>query len=104
MILDVVESLEPERGNLVEHCALVWNGVGQDHVKGRDAIRGDKEERLAEIKDFAHFPAAQLLDSWKIDERLCSGLHGQTLNAQHSTFNVQFRITFVECWTLSVGR
>src|SRR5207302_9386422 len=74
------------------------------HVKGRDAIRGDKEKRLAEIKDFAHFPAAQLLDSWKTDERLCSGLHGQTLNAQRSTFNVQFRITFVECWTLSVGR
>src|SRR5207248_11756006 len=58
VILDVVESLDPERGNLVEHCALVWNGVEQDDVKGRDAIRGDKEKRLAEIKDFAHFPAA----------------------------------------------
>ena len=72
VILDLVESLEPKRGNLVQHRALVWNGVGQDHVKSRDAIRGDKEQRLPEIKDFAHLSAAQFFYPGQIDEGLCS--------------------------------
>ena len=67
VILDLVEAVEPERGDLVQHRALVWNRVGQDHVKRRDAIRDYKEQRLAEIKDFAHLPATQLPNSGKID-------------------------------------
>ena len=61
--LDLVEPLEPECGNLVEHCALVRNGVGQDYVKSRDAIGRYEEERFAEVEDFAYLPAAQFLDS-----------------------------------------
>src|SRR5262245_37814141 len=28
VIVDIIKTLEPERGNLVEHRALVWNRVG----------------------------------------------------------------------------
>ena len=63
VILDFVETLEPERGNLVEYRALVRDRVGQDHVKSRDAICGDKEQPLPEVENFAHFAAAQLFNS-----------------------------------------
>src|SRR5205823_12606410 len=103
VILYVVEALEPERRNLVEHRALVRNRVVQNHIKSRDAIRGDKEQRLPEVEHFAHLTAAEFLDSQQLDGGLCSDLHGQTLIAQRSTFNVQFS-RFVERCTLSVGR
>ncbi len=67
MILNVVESLEPERGNLIQHCAFVWNRIGKDHVKGGDSIRDDKEQGVAEIEHFAHLAAAQFFNSVKID-------------------------------------
>jgi hypothetical protein len=46
------------------------------------------------------------LDSGQIDGGLCSDLHGQTLNVQRSTFNVQFRISLLRVgrWTFGVGR
>src|SRR5206468_5903122 len=50
VIPNVVEPLKPERGNLIEDCALVRNRIGQDHVKRRNAIRYDKEQCLAQIK------------------------------------------------------
>ena len=66
-IVNLVESIEPKRGNLVQHCALVRNGVSQDHVKSRYAIRDDKEKRLAKVKDFAHLSAAQFFYPGQID-------------------------------------
>src|SRR6266508_1566528 len=75
MILDVVKMVEPKLRNLVEDCALVRNWIGQDHVESRDAVRCDEEQRLSEIKNFAHLAAAQFFDSWKVDRGLCGGLH-----------------------------
>src|ERR1051326_1026146 len=87
VIIDLVEPLEPKRGNLVQHCALVWNWVGQDYVKRRDAIRDDEKQRVAEVKDLAHFSAAQFLDSGYLDRGLCRHMHAA--NSQRSTPNFQ---------------
>ena len=67
MIANIVESLEPERGNLIQHCAFVGNRIGKDHVKGGDPIRDDKEQCLAQIEYFAHLAAAQFFNSREID-------------------------------------
>jgi len=67
VILNPFKTLEPERGNLVEHRALVRNWVGKDDVKSRNAIRDDKEQRLPEIENFAHLAAAQYFDSRQVD-------------------------------------
>ena len=63
-VVPVVEPLEPERGNLVEHSSFVRNRIRQDHVKGGDTIGDDKQQRLAEIENFAYLPAAQFLGAW----------------------------------------
>src|SRR5262249_25637941 len=47
VISNIVESLEPERGNLIEHCALVRNRIRKNDVKGGHPIRDDEEECLA---------------------------------------------------------
>ena len=67
VISNVVESLEPECGNLIQHRALVRNRIGKDHVKCGDPIRDDKQQCLAQIKHFTHLAAAQFLNSVKID-------------------------------------
>jgi hypothetical protein len=67
VIPDVVESLEPKRGNLIQYCALVRNGIGKNHIKCGDPIRDDKEQCLAQIEHFAHLAAAQFFNSVKID-------------------------------------
>jgi len=72
VIVDLAETLEPECRNLAEYGTLLRDRIWQDHVKGRDAIRGDKEQRLPEIKDFAHLSAAQFFYPGQIDEGLCS--------------------------------
>src|SRR5204862_912008 len=103
VIIDSVETFEPKRGDLIEDRALVWNRIGQNHIEGREPIGHDEEKRLAEIENFADFPAAEFFDSRKIDNRLWRGLHSKTLNAQRSTFNVQFRGSLcVERRTLKV--
>ena len=58
MIPNIAERLKPKCGNLIEHRALVRDCVRQNYVKGRDAIGGDKEKRLAKIKNFAHLATA----------------------------------------------
>jgi hypothetical protein len=67
VILNIVESIEPKGGNLVEHCAFVRNRIGQDHVKCGDAIGDDEEQCLAQVEHFAHLAAAQFFNSVKID-------------------------------------
>src|ERR1044072_1180895 len=44
-------------------------------MERRDPVGRDEEQRVAEVEDFAHLPAAEFLDARKIDNRLCVGLH-----------------------------
>src|SRR5207248_5454190 len=67
VISNVVESLEPECGNLIQHRALVRNRIGKDHVKCGDPIRDDKQQCLTQIEYFAHLATAQFVNSVKID-------------------------------------
>ena len=45
--------LEPERGDLRQHFALVGNAGAEHVVERRDAIGGDDEQTIAEIVDVA---------------------------------------------------
>src|SRR5262249_12524229 len=67
VISNIVESLEPERRNLIEHCALERNWIGKNHVGGGDPVRDDKEQGLAQVEHFADLAAAQFLDFGEID-------------------------------------
>src|SRR6266436_653032 len=71
VIVDLAELVEPKRRELIEHRAFFRDRVRQDDVESRNTIGGDKEKRVAEIEDFAHFPAPQFFNAWKIDHRLC---------------------------------
>ena len=75
MIIDLVESLEPEGGKLIKHRAFLRDWVGQNHIEGREPVGHDEEQRVAKIKDFADLSAAEFFDSGKIDNRLWSGRH-----------------------------
>ncbi len=59
--------LEPEMGNLREHFAFVRNAVGHDDVEGGDAVAGDEQEAVAEVKDFADFAGADFFDAGQIE-------------------------------------
>ena len=63
VIWNIAEPLEPKRRNLIEHCALVRDWVGQNHVKSRDAIGNDEEKCFPKIEDFAHLATAQFVDA-----------------------------------------
>ena len=45
--------LEPERRQLREDLALVGNAGAKNVIEGRDSIRGDHQQRVAEIEDVA---------------------------------------------------
>ena len=68
MVLDDVFGLtEPELAEGGQDAALFGNRIGQDHVEGADAIRGDKQQRVGEIEDLAHLAAFEFLDAGDID-------------------------------------
>jgi hypothetical protein len=48
------EALEPEQRELIQDPALVGDPLGQHHVEGGEAIRGDDQEFGAEIVDIAY--------------------------------------------------
>src|SRR5438034_1325669 len=75
VIVDLVKAPEPKRRELIQDRALVGNRIWQNHVKRREAIGGDEEQRFSEIKNFSYFPAPQLFDSGKIEKRLWRTLH-----------------------------
>jgi len=52
------ETLEPEKGNLREHFAFARNAVGHDDVEGGDAVAGDEQQGVAEVKQVADFAAS----------------------------------------------
>ena len=66
MVLHEIEPCEPECGKPVQDGAFAGNRVGHDAVEGRDAIRGDEEEAVAEIENFAHFAAADFRDAGQV--------------------------------------
>jgi len=70
VIVDLVKAPEPKRRELIQDRALMGNRIWQNHVKRREAIGRDKEQRFPEIKNFSYFPAAQLFDSRKIEKGL----------------------------------
>src|SRR5580765_4330845 len=58
---------EPEIRDLGQHLAFAWDIVGHDDVKGGDAVRGDKEQAVAEIKDFPNLSAFEFADSGHVE-------------------------------------
>ena len=67
MVSDVVEPAKPERRKLVQHRALVRNGIGQNYIERRNAVGDDEEQCIPEIENLAHFAAAKSFDSGKIN-------------------------------------
>ena len=52
---EVGDAIEPERGQLREHAALVGDAAAEHVVEGRDAIGGDDQEvRIVDGVDVTH--------------------------------------------------
>ena len=51
---DRLEPIEPERGDLRQHLALIGDPRAQDVVEGGDAIGGDDQQAVAEVVDVTH--------------------------------------------------
>ena len=63
----VGDAIEPERGQLREHAALVGDAAAEHVVEGRDAIGGDDQEvRVVDRVDVTHLATA---NERKIRER-----------------------------------
>ena len=62
MIAHESEALKPKRRNLIQDRAFEGHRIRQDAVEGGNAIGRDEEERLAQIKYFADFAAAEFWD------------------------------------------
>ena len=55
----VGDAIEPERGQLREHAALVGDAAAEHVVEGRDAIGGDDQEvRVVDGVDVTHLATA----------------------------------------------
>ena len=67
MVFDRVKVRKPERRDRREHRAFLRNGIGQDAVEGAEAIRGDEQQVIAEVEDFAHFAAGDFADAGKVE-------------------------------------
>ena len=59
--------LEPEMRDLREHFAFARDAVGHDDVEGGDAVAGDEQEAVAEVKDFADLAGADFFDAGQIE-------------------------------------
>jgi hypothetical protein len=56
----MADAPEPEAGDPRQHLALAWNGLRQDHVKGRQTIAGNDQEMLGvDPIEVAHLAAMQ---------------------------------------------
>ena len=62
----VFQKIEPVDGQLGEHLALARNTVGQDHVEGGNAVRGDEENIFAGLINVANFSARNELDTGEV--------------------------------------
>src|SRR5262249_24929346 len=87
-ISNIVESLEPKRGNLIEHRALVRNWIGNAAVEAADRMGDDKKQCLAQVEHCAYLAGAQFSDSGEIYCRLRKSLHSRA-NVQRLPGSVQ---------------
>ncbi len=58
--------MEPEGGQAGEDVALARDGIGEDAVKGGNAVGSDQEEVVADLKDFADFAGGDFSDSREV--------------------------------------
>src|ERR1700741_5130797 len=75
---------EPEVGNLREHLALARDTVGHDAIEGRDAVGGDKQEAVAQIKNFADLAAFQFADARQFKRQKWFVQHEQNMEVKVS--------------------
>src|SRR6267154_2622871 len=66
---------KPEVRDLRQHLAFARDTIGHDHIEGRDAIRSDKKETVAEIENFADLAALQFLNSGQFESEHCVSSH-----------------------------
>jgi hypothetical protein len=50
---------EPEGGKLVENLSFVRDAAGQDHIEGRDTVRGHDEQFIAYVIYVPYLPASK---------------------------------------------
>jgi hypothetical protein len=55
---DASGPVEPERGQLRKDLAFIGNSRAKNVVECRDPIRGDHQQRVAEVEDVAHLALA----------------------------------------------
>src|SRR5271168_2874557 len=53
--------------NLREHFALARNAVGHNDVEGGNAVAGDQQKAIAEVKDFTDFSRAHFFDARQLE-------------------------------------
>jgi hypothetical protein len=58
---------EPPVAHLGEDGALARDAVGQDDVEGREPVRGDEQEGVAEIEDLADFSRGDAGEGQTVD-------------------------------------
>ena len=81
---------EPEIGNLREHLALARNPVGHDAIEGGDAVGGDKQQAVAQIKNFADLAAFQFADAGQFKRQKWFVQHKQ--NMEFKVSGLKFKV------------
>ena len=92
---------EPEIGNLREDLAFARDAVGHDAIERRDAVGGDEEEAVAEVKDFADFAAFDFADAGQVELQERFVQHEQRIS---SKFKVQSLKLGIWCVGRIAGR
>ncbi len=73
--------VKPEPGQGGQHAAFAGDAGGQDHVKRRKPVRGDNQQRIAEVVDVAHFALNKLRQAGNVGLEECAShsiIHGMT--------------------------
>jgi hypothetical protein len=84
MILDDVTSFaEPEFAERRKDMAFFGDRIGQDHIEGADAVRGDEQQHVAKIEYLAYLAAFEFFYAVNVDLRDCVR-HGARLKCNHS--------------------
>jgi hypothetical protein len=55
---DVFRLIEPKGGHASKYFSFPGYGIGHDHVKGRNSVRGDNEEAILNLVYVAHLAFA----------------------------------------------
>ena len=73
---------EPEIGNLRQHLAFARDAVGHDDVEGGDAVGGDEEQAVAQIKYLPHLAAFEFFDARQIELQNRFVCHARIIKAR----------------------